>query len=76
MSIWEDVYGENRRKSVLEMPIIILFEIAIIPVKMTVFCVVAKCSLVEINRRFGGIYCFQHQSDEQAACEKACEDKG
>jgi hypothetical protein len=27
--------------------------------KMNVICDVAKCSLVEINRRFGGAYCLQ-----------------
>jgi hypothetical protein len=32
--------------------------------KMTVFWVVAPCSLVEVYRRFTGICCLQHQSSK------------
>jgi hypothetical protein len=31
--------------------------------KMTVFWVVAPCSLVEVYRRFRGASCFHHQGD-------------
>jgi hypothetical protein len=32
--------------------------------KMTVFWVIAPCSLVEVYRRFRGTYCLHHQGDE------------
>jgi hypothetical protein len=34
-------------------------------VMMTVFWDVALCSLVEIDGRFAGAYCFHHQSDDR-----------
>jgi hypothetical protein len=34
--------------------------------KMTVFWYVAPCSLLEIDRRFRGAYCFHHQGDKIA----------
>jgi hypothetical protein len=34
---------------------------------MAVFWDVARCSLVEIDRCFGGAYCLLHQGDESEA---------
>jgi hypothetical protein len=36
-------------------------------VKAAVFWDIAVCSLVEINRRFRGTYCFHHQSDNRGS---------
>jgi hypothetical protein len=33
-------------------------------IKMTVFLVVAPCSIVEIDRRHGRSYCFNHQAND------------
>jgi hypothetical protein len=33
--------------------------------KVTVFWVIAPCSLIEINRRFRDVYCRQNQGDEK-----------
>jgi hypothetical protein len=32
--------------------------------KVTVFWDVARCSLIEINRRFGDVYCLNHHYDD------------
>jgi hypothetical protein len=37
--------------------------------KMAVFCVVAPCSLVEINGCFRGAYCLHHQGDASEMSE-------
>jgi hypothetical protein len=37
--------------------------------KMTVFWVVARCSLVEVYRRFRGAYCFHQQGDHHLIME-------
>jgi hypothetical protein len=33
-------------------------------IKMTVFCDVPSCSLVEVDRRVRGSFCLHHQGDE------------
>jgi hypothetical protein len=35
---------------------------------MAVFLVVAPCRLVDIDRRFVGVYCLHHQGDEWVTC--------
>jgi hypothetical protein len=32
--------------------------------KMTSFCDIVSCGLVDVDRRFRGTYCFYHQSDD------------
>jgi hypothetical protein len=32
--------------------------------KMTPFCDIAPCSLVEVDQRFRGAYCLHHQGDD------------
>jgi hypothetical protein len=44
--------------------------------KMAVFWVVAPCGLVEVYRRFRGLYCLHHQGDEWAAGGKIGRGKG
>jgi hypothetical protein len=38
--------------------------------KMSVFWVVALCSLVEVYQRFGGPCCLHHQGDHDATTQK------
>jgi hypothetical protein len=43
--------------------ILVRFKILTAASMKIVFCDVAPCSLVEINRRFRGAYCLHHQED-------------
>jgi hypothetical protein len=38
--------------------------------KMAVFWVVAPCRLVEVYRRFRGLYCLHHQGDETSITQR------
>jgi hypothetical protein len=33
--------------------------------KMIALCDIAPCSLVEVDRRFRGMYCVHHQGDDE-----------
>jgi hypothetical protein len=44
---------------------VVRFEVLMaVSMKMTVFWVVALCRLVEVYRRFRGVYCPHHQGDD------------
>jgi hypothetical protein len=59
-------FNEKRRacSSVTNLEIIVRFQVlTAASVKFRAFWEVAPCSHVEVDRRFGGVYCLNHQGD-------------
>jgi hypothetical protein len=42
-----------------------------VSMKITAFCHIAPCNLVEVDRRFRGAYCLHNQGDDSLISQKA-----